>query len=212
MDIAIHTNFKLAHQIRYAEHLKSGFAAHGLKADITESPTQPADVHVVLGPHYAKHNFIGHPRTLLLDRAYYKKDPENVSLGWMRKDGGRHFRIGNGREKPRIGVCQATSGHIFLADYNGPIEQADTIRAHPANGGQIETLEAALRRHRVAIGYATTALVTAGIMGLEVICKDPRNIMSEPNWLDLLPYADWHYTEIENGTAWEHLRRDIDTS
>jgi hypothetical protein len=47
--------------------------------------------------------------------------------------------------------------------------------------------------------------VTAALEGLEVVCKDDRNIMSEPNWLELLPYADWNHQEIENGDVWEHL-------
>jgi hypothetical protein len=48
-------------------------------------------------------------------------------------------------------------------------------------------------------------LVSAALAGLEVICKDARNIMFERNWLELLPYADWHWSEIENGDALEHL-------
>ena len=47
--------------------------------------------------------------------------------------------------------------------------------------------------------------MTAALEGLEVVCKDDRNIMAEPNWLELLPYADWSHHEIENGDVWEHL-------
>jgi hypothetical protein len=205
MVIAIHANPAQPHQRRYAEHLRQGFLKHGLSAEITPSQTQPADVHVVLGPHYAKREWIGHGRTVLLDRAYYRPDPEHVSLGWLREDGGRRFSAGSGRNPPAIEPDRSETGTIFLADYDGPVEKADTVRHHPANEPARENLRDALRRHRVAIGYQTSALVTAALMGLEIVCKDPRNILWEPDWLELLPYADWHWSEIESGDAWEHL-------
>jgi len=128
-----------------------------------------------------------------------------VSLGWLRADGGRDFRTGAGRSAPQIEDKPETGGSIFLADYGGPIEPADTVRRHPAEEAPQETLREALRRHRLAIGYQTTALVTAALAGLDFICKDPRNILWEENWIELLPYADWHWSEIESGEAWEHL-------
>lgn len=76
---------------------------------------------------------------------------------------------------------------------------------HPAEVRPAESLGEALARHDVAIGYRTTALVTAALMGLRIDCRDPENIMARPDWLELLPWADWHYTEIESGEAWEHL-------
>jgi len=149
---------------------------------------------------------------LLLDRAYYHEEKTGcwksmdwVSIGWLRSDGGRHFRTGSGRHVPDIESRPETGGTIFLADYGGQIERADTVRRHPAEEAPMETLRAALRRHRTAIGYSTTALVSAALAGLEIVCKDARNIMSEPNWVELLPYADWHWTEIESGKAFEHL-------
>jgi len=128
-----------------------------------------------------------------------------VSLGWMRTDGSRDFRLGTGREPPRIEAGPPGRGTIFLCDYDGPIEQADTVRLHPARHRSKEPLPDALRRHARAVGYQTSALVQAGLMGLEVVCKDPRNIMAQPNWLDLLPYADWHYSEIQSGEAIAHV-------
>lgn len=130
-----------------------------------------------------------------------------VSIGLMRADGGRHFGIGHGREPITAKAGPLGSGSIFLADYNGPTEDADTVRLHPARGQYSEPLPDVLSRHARAIGYQTSALVTAGLMGLEVDCRDKRNIMAEPNWLDLLPYADWHYSEIQNGDAWQHLKQ-----
>lgn len=128
-----------------------------------------------------------------------------VSLGWMRPDGGRRFAAGLGRPAPVIEDRPLQGGSLFLADYGGPIEPADTVRRHPADEPPVEDLRTALRRHRTAIGYQTTALVAAALAGLEIICKDARNIVSQPDWLDLLPYADWHWSEIESGFAWDHL-------
>lgn len=188
-----------------------------MKCEITHSPTTPADVHIVSGPHFAKSHWIGHPRTILLDRAYWHDEKSGqwasmdwVSLGWIRSDGGRTFRAGSGRAKPDVKSQPESGGSIFLADFGGPYEQADTVRRHPVEDYSAESLRDALRRHRVAIGYQTTALVTAALEGLEIECKHSSNIMSEPNWLDLLPYADWHWSEIESGEAWEHLKHDCD--
>ena len=137
-----------------------------------------------------------------------------ISLGWLRPNGSRYFHIGEGRDKPEIKERPDKDGTIFLADYDGPIEEADTVRLHPEHNGKSgpppsETLYEALKRHRTAIGYETSALVTAALEGLDVICKGKINIMLEPNWHDLLPYADWHYSEIQSGEAWEHLWSSI---
>lgn len=69
----------------------------------------------------------------------------------------------------------------------------------------------ALRRHGVAIGYQTTALVRAALEGLDTVCLDSRNILAQPDWYELLPYADWEASEISSGEAWEHLKHDIHT-
>jgi len=172
----------------------------------------PADIHIVSGPHYAKSVWQGHDRVVLLDCAYYHDEKTRwrstdwVSLGWMREDGGRRFRTGTGRTPPEVQERPNEGGTIFLADFGGVIEPADTVRRHPAEEAPREPLHAALRRHRKAVGYRTTALVAAALAGLEIICKDTRNILAERNWLELLSYADWHYSEIESGEAWEHLR------
>lgn len=216
MVVAVHINPAQPHQIEHGKWLKAGIERHGLTVELTESPTMPADVHVVSGPHYAKRFWLGHPRTVLLDRAYYHEEKSGrwasmdwVSLGWMREDGGRRFRVGEGRERPAIEDCSSGSGTIFLADYGGPIERADTVRRHPVDEAPQESLRDALRRHRTAIGYETTALVTAALCGLEVVCRDRRNVLWEPNWRDVLPYADWHWSEIESGEAWEHLSASV---
>lgn len=163
---------------------------------------------MVNGPWYAKAQWMGHPRTILVDRCYYRGDPDHVSVGWMRPDGGRDFVIGEGRTQPLI-KTRPSGGSIFLADYDGPVEAADTVRLHPARDEPRESLTAALRRHRVAVGYQTTALVTAALEGLHTVCKDSRSIMADPYWLQKLPYADWHYDEISDGDLWEHLRLSL---
>ena len=192
----------------YADALQSGFRAHGDKAIITGDPYASADIHVVLGPHYAKRQWLGAP-CILLDRCYYRGDPEHVSIGWMTETGGRVFEVGEGREPPTPKPLKTGSRSIFLADYQGEIEPADTIRKHPADQEPTCSLVEALQAHDIAIGYKTTALVTAALEGLQVVCRSPDNIMSEPNWLDLLPYADWSYDEIYSGEAWQHLKRSL---
>ena len=210
MDIAIHICPTLTHQGEHGQWFLEGFKHLGIKARVTHNPEENADIHIVSGPHFAKRFWLNHPRTILLDRAYWHEEKTGlwksmdwVSLGWLRKDGGRRFTSGNGRRPPRINLPPDTGGTIFLADFNGPLERADTIRLHPANEKPNEGLAEVLRKHRIAIGYTTSALVAAGLEGLEVVCKDKRNIMSEPNWLELLPYADWHYSEIQSGEAWD---------
>lgn len=206
MHVAIHVNPSLSHQREHGECFYKGFKRHGIKASVTHNRNAEADIHVISGPHYAKQTWLDHPRVILLDRCFYKGDPEHVSLGWMKSDGTRTYAAGIGRESLRREDRGAREGTIFLADYNGPLEQADTIRLHPARENNTESLHDALCRHATAIGYLTTALVTAGLLGLEVICRDERSIMAQPNWLELLPYADWHLKEIASGEAWEHLR------
>jgi len=186
--------------------LIAGFKRHGLTAQITHDPSAQADLHVISGPYFAKSHWVGNPNTILLDRCYYRGNPEFVSLGWMNGQGGRDFFAGEGRGPPEIKNNATGTKLIFLADYDGPLEDADTVRFHPAQAAHPKTLLESLREHRKAIGYGTTALVTAALEGLEVTCRSEQNIMSQPNWRELLPYADWGLTEIESGEAWAHLK------
>ena len=177
-------------------------------------------------PWFAKKYWLDHPRVILIDRSYYNqintgkwKSEDWVSNGWMNKHGERDFKIGTGRSTPTPRTGNTGSGRIFLADYDSPLERhdgsagranfstgnADTVRRHPDRKYYDENIVDALRRHKTAIGYRTTALVTAALEGLEVICMDEQNIMAQPNWLELLPYADWNFSEIQSGEAWEHL-------
>ena len=211
MHVAFHVNPSQAHQREHAQWFKDCITDLTITDDINLS----ADIHIVSGPHYAKQRWIGHPRVLLLDRAYLPEhqvkskwvSEDWVSLGWMTENGGRIFKSGIGRP-PVIPKDRRTgSGTIFLADYAGPVEQADTVRLHPSRESNPESLLDALSRHSRAIGYSTTALVTAYLEGLEVISRDPEHILNQGP--ELLPYADWHYSEIQSGEAWEHLCQQL---
>ena len=212
MDIAFHCNFTLSHQIEHGQWLKKGFEQHGIRLNVTPCITKEADVHIVSGPHYAFDYWKDHPKVILLDRAlWHQEKPEKwhsmdwLSVNWV-KNGKKLFRSGSGRKSPEPKTGNTGSGCVFLADYNGSMEQADTIRLHPERETNQEPLLDCLHRHARAIGYNTTALITAALEGLETECLDPDNIMSQPNWLELLAYSDWHYSEIESGELWDHLR------
>lgn len=208
MDIAIHCNTSLNWQCDYAEAILSGFVACGEKAFITRCVSAKAAFHVVLGPHYALDQWRWSRDVILIDRCFYRGNPDHVSAGWWNPGiQARTFSAGEGRTPPEIRPKDFHGNKtIFLADYNGPVETADTVRLHPGNKHYEETLEAALSRHDVAIGHSTTALVTAALMDLEIICRDPAHILNQPNWLELLPYADWSIKEISEGLMWQHLR------
>ena len=149
----------------------------------------------------------------MIDRALWHQDKPDkwhsmdwVSAGWV-ENGRKLFRVGCGRKPPKPKNGNAGRGSIFLADYDGSVEQADTIRLHPLRKANEEPLLDCLHRHSRAIGYNTTALITAALEGLEIECKSPDSIMSQPNWLELLAYTDWKYSEIESGALWQYLRQ-----
>lgn len=206
MRIVIHINTHLSHQIEHGELFYRGFKRHGLDSVITADPEMEGDVHVISGPHYAKHFWLNHPHTILLDRCHYRGNPESVSIGWMDQGGGRIWHKGEGRPPPEIRYNASGDKTIFLAEYHGVTERADTIRRHPADETHDRDLIEVLREHRTAIGYNTSSLVTAALEGLDIVCKSKQNIMSQDNWLELLPYSDWYLSEIESGEVWEHLQ------
>lgn len=119
----------------------------------------------------------------------------------MNPDGSRTFYKGEGRGPPKVKPMKTGSRTLFLADWRGPIEQADTVRYHPAEHKAAETLQEAISRHDVAVGYGTTALVEAALEGLRIVCKDPRHILNQPDWISLIPYADWSYSELNEAVA-----------
>lgn len=207
----MHAAVGIGPQMEHTEWFRDGLKNHGIDLIISNSRNTKGDIHIVSGPNFCRNEWLDHPRVISIDRCYYHpgksiwKSMDWISLGWLRPDGGRKFIMGSGRQKPIIKPRPKTGGTIFLADYDGPVEKADTVRLHPAKQSHTDTLEEALSRHRKAVGYQTTSLVTAALEGLEIVCKDERSILTEPDWLELLPYADWRYDEIQSGEAWEHL-------
>lgn len=200
--VCIHANPNLAYQLRWSDGLSAALKSHGFISEVTADPRKQSDIHVVLGPHYAKKYHLNN-ETILLDRCYYRGDPDHASLGWMLPCGGRRFKEGTGRKPPVIKDRKTGNKSIFLADYQGEIGEADTIRLHPAQAKPTESLLSALNRHDIAIGHKTTALVEAALVGLSVTSSDPQHILNQPNWLRLLPYADWAYGELNE--AIDHL-------
>lgn len=201
--VCVHANPGVENQRRYGPALAAAFKFHGYTATVTPDIHQPADIHICMGPHYAKSKWQGHPRTVLMDRCYYRGDPDHVSLGWLRSDGCREFFTGEGRKPPERKPLKEGNKTLFLVDYGGIVEQADTIRFHPAQKRPERPLEDDLATHAIAVGYQTTTLVTAALAGLTVVSKSPLNIMSRPDWLEVLPYADWGFHELTD--AVEHL-------
>lgn len=159
----------------------------------------------MLGPNYAKQKWINHDRVILLDRNYYLSSADHVSIGWMNKNGGRDFKLGTNK-KELFKRESKGSKSIFLADYNGVSENADIIRLHPENYKYKTTLQEDIAKCNRAIGYDTTALIEAALSGLKITCKGKTSILLNDNWLELLPYANWSYNEIESGEVWEHLQ------
>ena len=212
MDIAFHTATSQSHQLEHFQWFEQGFKRLGIKFRILDIYGD-ADFHIISGPNFAYREWLGKPNVLMIDRAFWHPEKTGlwqsmdwISIGWLQPNGSRIFNIGNGRKAPEVASRKSEGGTIYLRDYQSDYEEeADTVRYHPSERKSEETLDQALERHSVAIGYKTSALVTAALKGLEVICKDERNIMSEPNWLELLPYADWHFSEIQSGEALECL-------
>ncbi|MBT8123908.1 MAG: hypothetical protein KJO81_03675 [Gammaproteobacteria bacterium] len=217
MDIKIHINPSLQHQVQHGQQFRSGFERLGFKSVVTSDRCAEADVHVISGNWYAKKIWRNHPRVIYLDRCYYLGNPEHVSLGWMTSNGGRKFRKGSGRKLPKCAKTKTGYQTIFLADYDGPqapkktdyLGHIDSIRYHPVRMKAREPLKDVLDRNDQAVGYMSTALVTAGLMGLKVTALDKRNIMAREDWLEILPYADWHLDEIGSGDAIDHLLKDL---
>jgi hypothetical protein len=186
--IAIHTNPSLGHQVDFAHALVAGFKVHGHHPFITNERTaRGADLHVVLGPHYALSENRNR-NTIMLDRAFWGDDKQHVSLAWLDDAGERMFKRTD-TENMRPGAqCPVLAPRktkfrkaVILADYGRDIT-ADVAEAgryyevetrlHPAERGAAEPLQAVLDRSDVAIGYRGTALVQAATSGLACIALD----------------------------------------
>jgi len=205
LDITIHRNFTQPHQVKLSQLLKQGFRKHGIDAALTSCVTQKSDIHIILGPHYAKQHWLKHERVILLDRCYYNSSHNHVSVGWMNNIGGRDFKLGSGKDKLKT-LEPIGNKSLFLADYNGVVENADIVRLHPENCRYETSLQDSINECNRATGYETTSLVQAALCGLEINCKGNTSILKKDNWLELLPYANWSYDEIRSGELWQHLQ------
>lgn len=226
--VAIHTNLRLDHQREYADYLKSGFERHGLQATVTAEKNCDADIHVVQGPHYALKQNIGQV-TIFLDRCYWGHPRKNVSLSWLTEDGkkvwledapGDRFRPEVRpwkKDEARIIVLNDYERHVDMSLVRGRFDDVE-VRHHPAVAKPVGSLRDAFSRNDIAIGYTSTALVSAAISGLPVICLDDGSPVAQiastlddicrpdrTQWLNNLSYMNWSYVEIENGEALEQL-------
>lgn len=189
----IHYNPRLQHQVDHARALsRAGFQA-------TSLINVGAYVHAISGPWYAYDKWKGHPRTLMIDRAFWG-DPEYVSIGWLEPDGSRTFAKGEApRPKPEFQVNgwkqpwgvggKDELSCLVLADFNQDIEgivgearehyvQVE-VRRHPADQvkGTFDSipLDLQVTWYDCVIATSGTAAFTALQKGVPVICLDARN-------------------------------------
>lgn len=228
--VVMHFNPGLAHQVKHAQ----AFAASGVLG--VGSPDGEADIHIVSGPNFALNRWRGHPNLLVIDRAFYG-DPEYVQMFWLNPDGSRTYASGDApRFKPELKPWKTKErGALILADFNqdvshliGPVTHKfgwSSVRRHPAESGLKSgqepeiSLAEELEISEVCIGHSSTALFEAVVMGVPVICTDPRNIVAEVSvpsldaplfrgnreaWLHRVSYMQWNHDEF--GLALELLR------
>ena len=183
--ILFHYNPKLNHQVRHA------LAMSDAGVQITPSPDGEADIHIISGPHFALDRWRNHPRVIMIDRAYWG-DPEYIRMGWLQKDGSLKYARGTSkRDRPACLPWKTREQScLILADYgqecNGIVAQAYDrfghvrVRRHPAEGTPSPnvSLESELMLTDVVVGHSSTALVEAIVLGVPVICTDPRNVVA----------------------------------
>jgi len=226
----MHFNPKLPHQVRHAE----AFRAAGIAT--TPSPEGEADVHIVSGPYFALPRWRQHPHVIWLDRAFYG-DPEYISLGWLNPDGTRTFASGaEPRFKPELKPWRTEGYALVLADFQQNVDELAKeatarfgevrVRRHPAESGlksgekPAVSLADDLAGAGVCIGHSSTALFEAVVLGVPVICTDPRNVVAEVavasmdaplfrggrfGWLHRVSWMQWNHDEF--GEALGRLMR-----
>ena len=181
----MHYNPNLSHQVDHAHAFQSsGF-------DITSSAFGDSHTHVISGPYFAYDQWVGHPRVLMIDRAWYG-DPHNVALAWLNPDGTKRYASGT---QPRPGPSYLPwktreQSALILAGYQEDVtDLADRVRKrfpyvrvrkHPAERramphDSVFSLTSELALSDVCVGGNTTALFESIRMGVPVICTDPRN-------------------------------------
>lgn len=218
--ITIHINPNIENQVNYGTALESGFKQCGYKCNLTTQVNAKGDVHCIIGPWYAFNHYLNHDSVLYLDRACWEH-PDYTLITWMDK-GQKQWIWGNERPsryhpeykpwKPR------GSKLVMLCDYGDDGAQMSalarphfdiSVRLHPSQSKQTESLPDCLSRNDIAMGAKTTALVTAAIEGLPVISSDPlspvapissriRDIVrpDRRQWLCDLSWHNWKPDEM----------------
>lgn len=230
--VVIHRSPSLYNQILYAKYLLSGFERLGFDAEVSDNPHKEADIHVIIGPHYAFDQNLG-KNTIYVDRCLWGDDLEYVTIGWLNNDGGMEYPKGcpGDRLKPEIKEWKKSDSDkaIFLLDYGPyPLELCHlaqknygfvTFRPHPATKKKQPDLLDHLKGHKVAIGKRSSALFTAFIEGYPVISFDSRSPVysiaghdildikypDREQWLNDLSYSQWSAEEIQGGEALEYV-------
>jgi hypothetical protein len=228
MQGVMYYNPKRLHQVDHAR----AFESCGFKASIGLIKPEP-EVCVISGPYYMYDAMKHHPRTLMIDRAWWG-DPEYISIGWLQEDGSRTFATGEApRPKPEYEAWKTREvSCIILADYRQDISEIATqassrfasvqIRRHPAEGVAHQgKLTDWLRLRDVCICTSGTAGFEAIRLGVPTICLDPDNPIApvcsnsidaelyrgdRSDWLHQMSYKQWSLAEIASGQAWEHLQ------
>lgn len=227
--IAVHVNPGLNHQVEAARSLKAGFKRHGIEAKITSLRSIEADINVCMGPWYALNQNIGN-RVFYLDRALWG-DPECVSLQWLDSEGNKVYQWGRSEKRlhPELKPHKGNESAVVLCDYGMdggresclalPHFESVSVRRHPSEEPEGESLEDCLQAHDAAIGRHSTAMVQAAIEGLAVICRVPHSPVtpiasrcvqeikrpSREQWINDLAFHNWNMREIESGDAWHNL-------
>ena len=209
MKVVIHSNPTLANQIESAQWVRTGFLAHGIDAEITADKHKEADVHVIQGPHYCYNEWLGKPNVIWLNRTFYGHPRFDLSLGWLRPDGSRDFKIHGvtapkgtlpvlkpKKDRRRCAVIFGDYGRSAKKDIQNALDARETgngydslfFRPHPAQSQEESPvmtlkgeLDAVWKIADVAIGHSSTALVEAAINGLHVESSDPHHVCQSIN-------------------------------
>lgn len=230
--VVMHVNPALAHQMGHAEAFHECLKRHNQPHEITSDIDVEGDVHIVSGPHYALDRWRNHPRVLLLDRAYWGDDIGNISLRWLlhRKP---HYPTALSADRWQksgarlMPLKEPDERSVLLGDFGSETSMLrDCIETHrikafrphphtPWDDCPVTTMNGALWGmfgfFTVAHGFSTSALVTAGLAGLNLVCHDPDSVAARwrrdarEQWCHDLAYLNWHEAEIADGSAWEWL-------
>lgn len=234
VQVVIHANPALENQRWPAAAMQRGLQKHGVDCIVTGSRTLTGDVQIVQGPWYCLDHWqkrSGEHRVLYLDRCFYGRPDEDVSIGWLRPDGSRDFRNGGAavpkgtlprlkpsKEARRCAIVFADFGEDCTAKVQEARQRFDSVffRPHPSQDRStpVMTLRGDLCGvwgiGDVAIGHSSTVLVDAKINGLSVESTDPRHVVHDcgddrESWLARLSWAQWSRDELEHGDWVEHL-------